>query len=463
MKYYSGYKQLLLSGLISLALLITGCKDNVNLSAVGNELGACNSTVEKQELLQIMQQWYLWNDEAEQAAKYSGIDINNYGSADELLNFLRYRPTEFDRGFSFITTPQADAAFAAGQFIGFGFSLVVPSSAPNTIIVSQVYAGGPAASAGIERGYTILSINGRSTASIINNEGINTALGPAIEGLTVGFTFADRSSTTLPPVSLSKAVVDIDPVPVASIIRDSFSNPIAGYIVLRSFVIPAEQQLRDAFALFTTEGVSEIIVDLRYNGGGLISTAGVFGSLLAGPGNAGNVFTEFNFNSARADANSQFNFTAEPNAITLNRIVFITTGNSASASELLINSLEPYFTTPNEVVVIGQNTFGKPVGQSGFSFCAGERLLRPITFSTRNVLGQGDYFNGLPVDCSASDDLTELLGDSNEAMLANAISYIENDACPSPVITTASTGKKLATHYTFPPGQTTVQRLFGAY
>ena len=448
--------------LILLCLLLSACKEPVNLTDTAIELSSCNVRSEKQELLQIMQQWYLWNDEAEQANKYNNINLDAFASDEELLDFLRYRPNEFDRGFSFITSPDADAAlFGSGQFIGFGFSLIQGNDS-NTILVSQVFAGGPAANAGIERGYQLQAIGGRSIATINAAEGVSNALGPNEIGISLMLSFADRTATPLTPVMLSKELVTIDPVPLVSIIRDNLNQPIAGYLILTSFISTADQQLRDAFAVFTAEGVNEIIVDLRYNGGGLISTATTLGSLMAGPGNIGNVFSFLEFNSANSTENTAINFLSEPNAITLNRVVFITTGRSASASELVINALEPYFNNPNEIIIIGETTFGKPVGQSAFNYCANTKRLRPIAFRSNNVLGQGDYFNGLTMDCAASDDLTELLGDENEAMLANAIDYIENDACPNPVITTAS-AKQSKKKSRMLEGNTLEQRLFGAY
>ena len=103
----------------------------------------------------------------------------------------------------------------------------------------------------------------------------------------------------------------------------------------------------------------------------------------------------------------------------------ITTKSSASASELIINALKPYM----PVIVVGDNSYGKPVGQYGFRVC--EKMLWAVSFSVQNSLGQGDYYNGFTPDCRADDDLGHSLGDPAEASLATALTYVATGACPA--------------------------------
>ena len=109
--------------------------------------------------------------------------------------------------------------------------------------------------------------------------------------------------------------------------------------------------------------------------------------------------------------------------LNLQRLVVITTRGSASASELIINSLRPYM----PVTVIGDTTYGKPVGQYSMNFCA--KVLVPVAFSLKNVNNEGDFFNGIPVDCAASDDITHQLGDPAEGSYAEALTFIRTGAC----------------------------------
>lgn len=173
--------------LTAIALALAGCgggssSSNNNVSGIGSPGGlstsACSVDTEKQEVLQIMQQWYLFNDEAAQFNKYQNINLNAFADGDALLDFLRYLPNQFDRGFSFISTPAEDEAFfGRGEFGGFGFSLV--QTGFNDFFIRQVFSSSPAGQAGIERGYRLTAIDGRTIAQINAAEGVSAALGPA--------------------------------------------------------------------------------------------------------------------------------------------------------------------------------------------------------------------------------------------------------------------------------------------
>jgi hypothetical protein len=170
-------------------------------------------------------------------------------------------------------------------------------------------------------------------------------------------------------------------------------------------------------------GVSELVLDLRYNGGGLISVAEFLSGLLGGELTAGEIFARRVHNTRNAFRNSDTLFVNEANALDLNRIVIITSGSTASASEMIINGLDPFL----DVWLVGDDTFGKPVGSYGFSFC--DKVLRPISFANANAVGNTDFFAGFAVDCASEDDLSHELGDPLEASLAEALYVIENNTC----------------------------------
>jgi C-terminal processing protease CtpA/Prc len=107
----------------------------------------------------------------------------------------------------------------------------------------------------------------------------------------------------------------------------------------------------------------------------------------------------------------------------LSRLLVVATRGSASASELLINALRPYLT----VVVVGDRTYGKPVGQYVLPFC--DKVIAPVSFSIRNIADQGDYFDGIPADCAADDDISHDLGDAEESSLAEALSVLSTGEC----------------------------------
>ena len=101
----------------------------------------------------------------------------------------------------------------------------------------------------------------------------------------------------------------------------------------------------------------------------------------------------------------------------------IGTRATASASELVVNALRPFM----PVILVGDRTYGKPVGQYQFEFC--DKVLAPVSFTLRNANGQGDFFDGFAPDCSAADDISRQLGDTQEASLREALTVIDIGKC----------------------------------
>ena len=339
---------------------------------------------------------YFWNDVQEQRDKYVGLDTGAFADTDGLLDFLRYRPDEFDRFFTGVGTIEQDNSFfGPGEFVGYGFSFSL-NAAGDALDITQVFAGSPAAMAGFARGSSLVAVDGRSIAAIEAAEGIEEAFGESEIGITQQFTLQAPGGQPF-VVSATKATVTIDPVPQHKVI--DVNGRMIGYIEFRAFISTAPTKLTAAFADFVAAGVTDVIVDARYNGGGLVGVADFFASLLAGPANVSNVLSFTRYNQANGFRNLTTTFSAESNSIDLDSIVFITTDGSASATELVINALEPY----TDVALVGEDTFGKPVGQDAFDFCS--QRLRLVTFETLNANQQGGFFDGLPVDCAADDDL----------------------------------------------------------
>ncbi|MFW2404768.1 MAG: S41 family peptidase [Gammaproteobacteria bacterium] len=402
-------------------LLLAGCGGSGGGGNATPLLDPCTQQGQKLSVITAMEDLYFWNDEPEQDQKYVNLVTSDYADTDELLDFLRYQPDEFDRNFTRVVPIEEDEQFfGPGQFVGYGFSFFM-ESVTNEVTITQAFAGSPAAAAGFARGTRILEVDGRTIDDIEAAEGIGEAFGASEEGVTQ--TFLLRPPGELPFfTTATKAVVTIDPVPQYKVIDAGGLK--LGYIEFRSFVSTAAAKLAEAFATFAAAGVTRVIVDVRYNGGGLVNLADQFASLLAGPGNVGMVASHTRYNSANAGLDRMTTFTAQPNSIDLDAIVFITTEDSASATELVINSLEPYV----DVALAGARTFGKPVGQNGVDFC--DQRLRLVSFETVNVNEFGSYFDGLPVDCPAEDNLSLPVGDEFEDSLATALTRIITGACP---------------------------------
>ena len=410
--------------LLGVLAVVAGCSSSG--SDVSRADLICVVGTQKQAVADLMQEWYLFNDEVQQQQSYATLDLSQFATPEELLESLLYQPDRFDRNFSFITTPQVDQQFFAnGQFVGFGFGSKFADSPMNTDLrLTQIIAGSPAEAAGLARGHQILTVNGRTIAEIEQAEGLSAALGPSDVGVMLSLRVRRPDSSEF-DVDITKALVTLDPVPQATTFTAGTTT--VGYLDFRTFVSTADAELRQAFAQFQAAGVTALVVDLRYNGGGLVSTAQLLTNLIGGSIADGQEQARTLYNSAKSALNQTTVFQTQANSLTLlNQVVFITTGSSASASELVINALEPH----SVVGLVGAPTFGKPVGQGALSYCAGQYLLRAVTFETVNSLGAGQFYDGLPVDCPASDELERDIGDPLEASLASALGLVENGSCP---------------------------------
>ena len=204
-----------------------------------------------------------------------------------------------------------------------------------------------------------------------------------------------------------------------------------GYVNLRTFIDSAEPQLRAAFQRFRDEGVTDLVIDLRYNGGGLVRTAELFSDLLGRDRFTNQVQSITRFRASKSANNETRNFRPQPQSVAPTRIAFITTGASASASELVINAMIPYLGT--NMALIGSNTFGKPVGQIGLDRAACDDRIRIVAFATENADGNANYFNGLAGSvansCQAADDISQQLGNPGEASTARALGFLSGASC----------------------------------
>jgi hypothetical protein len=201
-----------------------------------------------------------------------------------------------------------------------------------------------------------------------------------------------------------------------------------GYFVFNSFLGDTAQiynSFRDIFTNFSAQQVSDVVVDLRYNGGGYVSMQERLANYLAPQAANGGLMMEQQFNDKyAAEYNSRENFSKQ-GSLNLSRIFFIVSKSTASASELLINNLKPYM----DVQVLGPSkTYGKPVGY--FPIPVADWYIFPVSFRTTNKNGEGSYFDGFPLNKQVADGLDKDWGDLNESSLASAVHYITNGSYP---------------------------------
>ncbi len=391
------------------AMTLSGC----SVSGEGGPqsgTAACTNDAQKQFVLDAMRDIYFWYD-----LLPANVDLSRHASPEELLAFLiSFQPLD---NFSFINTAEADAKFfGEGQFEGFGFSSRFVAA--DDLRFTRVFSGSPAAQAGFQRGQRILELDGRTIAEIEANEGLGVVFGQT--PLEFRIRNLDNSEFL---VTASHDIVTIDPLPQWRVI--DMSGVAVGYVEFATFISTADPVFNSVFSDFSAAGVTDVIIDMRYNGGGLVNTAELLGDYFGGLIADNLVFSRTLFNDKNTDSDRTEFFQRLVNSMNLSRLVVIATSSTASASELVINSMEPH----TEVTIVGDTTFGKPVGQVGIQFC--DKILRPTAFETVNVLNQGQYFDGLPVDCPAVDDLTEVVGAATDPNLVTALAYLETGACPA--------------------------------
>ena len=358
-----------------------------------------------------LQQYYYWYREL------PNPDPASFSSPEAYLDAVRYRT--LDTTFSFITSKAADSAFFSdSQFIGFGFSY--KRTGDLELRLTQAFPGSPAAEAGLDRGHYLVSVNGKAVADLIRSGEIATVFGPEQVGVTAEIAWrapggAEQRAT------LTKRAVTIPTVSQTALIQAGSAR--VGYIHFRNFVRPSIEALNSAFQQLRDQGATELVLDVRYNGGGLLEVAQHLAGLVAGPPLVGQVFVQVTHNDKQASRNTAYRFESKPQALAVSRLVVIATRGSASASEAIINGLRPYM----DVKVVGDTTYGKPVGQYGFDFC--EKVLYPVAFLVTNARGQADFFSGIPADCAAPDDLDHALASAQEASLAEALYVVRNGRC----------------------------------
>ncbi|WP_439469226.1 S41 family peptidase [Blastomonas fulva] len=383
----------------------------------------------------VLNEWYLFPELLVTSANPASFTTVQ-GYIDALTATARAQGK--DRFFTFVTSIAEENAFnTTGATAGIGIRLSIDTPG-RRVLISESFEGAPGLTAGIDRGDEILAIgtassNLRSVSDILAAEGsggITTALGPSTAGTTRLLRVARGGVSR--EVSVTKADFDLPAVSSrygARIIQDGGRQ--IGYLNLRTFISAADTPLRDAFRSFRAAGVTEFIVDFRYNGGGLISTAELLGDLLGGNRTSAELFSGVRFRASKSSRNENTFFNPRAESVSPFKIAFIGTSASASASELVINSLAPYYN--RNLALIGSNTFGKPVGQIALDRSACDDRVRVVAFTSVNVRGAGDYFNGLAstldVSCQAVDDLTRPLGDPQEASIRGALDFLAGRSC----------------------------------
>lgn len=435
------------------ATLAQQCAPTNTLASAANRNGSLDT--EKRWVRSYLNEAYLWYAEVpnvdaalSQFSNVNAVQTSLSAYFDALLTTARTPSGKLKDEFSFtFPTAEWNALSQSGSAAGFGIEwAAIKTTAPGRDFrIAYVDPNTPAANAGLTRGLRLASVNG---VSIDTNDAaglalLNEALGAPRSGTnyTLAFTTLQGGSQS---ATLTAGTVTKVPVQNVRVIPTGTGS--VGYMTFNDHIAPSEGQLVAAFTQLAQAQVSDLVLDLRYNGGGFIYIASQVGYMIAGnQRSAGKTFERLRFNDKRAadnndpDNNIPFfgttsGFTGSGTSanqplpqLNLQRVFVLTTSGSCSASESIINALEGIDV---QVVRIGSTTCGKPFGFTAKDNCGLSYF--PIEFQGVNNKGFGDFADGFTPRCTVADDFSKPLGDATEGMLAAALAFRQTGACPAP-------------------------------
>jgi len=370
-------------------------------------------------LYDLMKYVYLWYN------TMPTVKVSNYDGPEELMEALRYR--QRDR-WSFVADYERFMASMEGSFVGHGITMALDDD--NNVRVVSLYEGSDLWPKGVRRGWIIKEINGTPIAPIFiagNNTAYNNLMGPGTAGTTNAFKFINPEGQEVTYNSV-KSSFTINSVTASKVL--DLPNGKTGYLCFETFIDPSEQELNEAFADFKANNITDLIIDLRYNTGGYMDIAQQLASLVLTWDDTTKVAYKLTYNAlVGPEWNESYNFIRTESPLGLDRVVFITTRSSASASEVVINSLLPYV----DVKIVGDTTHGKPAGMNIWTYPFPSEsnpepdykyVFAPITFEYLNSMDEGRFYDGIPPHVRAADDITHDFGDPEEASLKAAISLL---------------------------------------
>lgn len=389
--------------LIILPLLFSSCKKEVTpvTNTTANEAA-------RDALDELMKEWYLWYKEM------PVVTVKDYKDPYELMDAERYKA--IDR-WSFVADYASFMASMQGSFVGHGIRIGLDNA--NNARIVMIYKNAPMFANKVRRGWIIKKVNGTALAPILIAQDAakyNTLLGPSTAGYPNTFLFTtNRGNDTT--ITTTKASFTVNSVTYYDTLNLKTGK--TGYLVFDEFIEPSSNELKVAFAFFKQNNVNDLILDLRYNSGGILNVANELASYISGK-TPTDILVKSQYNDKKTTLNATTYFTTVTTPLTLTRLVVITTRETASASEVVINGLRPYL----NVITLGDTTNGKPTGMNVWTYST-KFVFAPITFKLVNSANFGDFYSGFPPAKYVSDDITHDFGDRNEFCLKEAIHYME--------------------------------------
>ena len=406
--------------LAALCALLQACGGGEGGAAADAAAPGCSVTEQRQSLRTFMDDRYFWYRQLRAPDEAAG-------TLDAYFHSLLNLPA--DR-FSFTESTAAhNQLFIEGRRVGYGYALVWADAAHSALRVRNVEPASPVARAGLARGDTIVSIDDYSPEQVVQG-----AL-PVVDTPGVSRRFLVRTvAGVVRQFDVLSEDFPLTPVAVTKTLDATRAGvPVkVGYLAYHQFVGYSFADLNLAFTRFAQAGIGELILDLRYNGGGSVNTSRDLASMIGGAHTVNRLYAYLRFNDKQANSTQRVLFNgpdtdfAQPLPAGLPRVVVIASGATASASELVINGLRPFV----NVVLVGDTTYGKPYGFVPRDNCG--ITYNAVQFESLNSQGVGGYTAGFAPDCQVADDLDRQLGDPAEARVKVALNYIATGSCGAP-------------------------------
>ena len=401
----------LLLTLVSGALVLGACKKHKGDDPGG---GTGGTDKIKDSAILIGRELYLWYSQIP-----SSFDAQKYADPDKIMNAIRAYsmepgfPSAVDRWSFGIKQKEWDNV-SSGAALDFGMSVFF--RAEGDLRVKFVEKASPAGLAGIKRGWRITKINGSTNITTGNAAFIVNAI---FESTSVSLTLQRPDGTSI-DMNLNAAAYQENPIFLDSVYTAGTKK--VGYLVFNSFLgdtTAIYNKFQQIFNKFVAESVTDVVVDLRYNGGGYVSIQQKLANYLVKPSVSNTLMMTEAFNDKYGPYFNESALFKKIGTFNPDNIYFIVSNNTASASELLINNLKPHM---NVKLVGPSKTYGKPVGY--FPYPCGEWYVFPVSFRSTNSAGQGNYFDGIALDNTVGDGLDKDWGDITESSFASVLKHI---------------------------------------
>lgn len=399
---------LIFSTLLATSILFS-CSDDDNFNFVRD-----SSTI-YETIDETMSEWYLWNEDL------PNINSSNYSNVNDYFEDLKVSQ---DRWSYIANLDELIAYLENGTYVGYGLAFKYDSN--NDLRVKLIFEESPIAAEGITRGWKLVVINGNNVSELSDSQVLDE-----LDKSSSTFVFENNLGEQK-EITASQQEIDQNSVLKREVI--DYEGTKVAYLAFDSFLNSSEAPLNEAFEYFNTNNAEELVLDLRYNGGGSTTISNQLSSLITGNLFNGEVYSKVFHNSSKSAEDFTYAFTNQTSAYGFDRVFVITTERTASASEMVINGLKPYLGN-DKVILIGSETHGKPVGMYVFEESKYNLAIVPISFSITNANDEGNYFDGITVNYEISDDLSRDFGDIEETNFRAALEFIANDNFP--VITAA--------------------------